>query len=359
MMKVFMVHNDVYRAGNPYIYTLMEEISRQHTNDVKWGYGDKEFWEDSIFNYDIVHFHWPDVFMEQKKQTMNDFAKRIDDLKNHGVKIVSTCHDLRPHYNQCAETGDALNIVYEKSDMIFHLGVYSQKLFQKQYLQARHVILPHHIFNTVYTNFPSRKEGAERLHLNAKKRYILCFGAFRADEERQMVMEVAKHYKNKGIEILAPDFMRVSRVRRLPFLPNRIEIRAALIKRYYHLHFTDGGFVPVDDETLPYYYAVADIAFIQRKKILNSGNAILPFLFDKVVVGPDVGNVGPLLKEIGYPTFDPNNFDSIPTAIDKAFQMKDVGKAKHEELMKRYSTETISAKLYKYYSELIQTCDED
>jgi hypothetical protein len=60
---------------------------------------------------------------------------------------------------------------------------------------------------------------------------------------------------------------------------------------------TGHSWVPVDDNILPYYYAASDLAFIHRVKILNSGNAIMPMLFGKVVVGPDVGNVGVLLKK--------------------------------------------------------------
>ena len=166
-------------------------------------------------------------------------------------------------------------------------------------------------------------------------------------------MEMANHFKNQGVEFLAPAFMNVPKDRRIPFIPNRIEIKACHIKHKYHIHFDHGGFAPVDDETLPYYYAACDVAFVQRKKILNSGNAIMPLLFDKVVVGPDVGNVGPLLKSYNYPAFNPDDINSAIQAIDEAFKMKDSARKNHEKAMSIHSTEVVSEKLYEYYLQLL------
>lgn len=50
--------------------------------------------------------------------------------------------------------------------------------------------------------------------------------------------------------------------------------------------------------------SVADIALLQRVKILNSGSLPLNFYFGNVVVGPDVGNVGEILKKTGNPVFN-------------------------------------------------------
>lgn len=350
-----MVHEDVYRAGTPFIYVLMQELSRQHPNEVQCGYGRNEFWSDSIFDYDILTFHFPQAFMNGDKHSLKDLADHIDRLKKRHVKITAFCHDLKPHYYKSGGALNAMDIVYEKCDMIFHMGEYSLNLLSKQYPQIKHVILPHPLYNRLYTKVPTREEAIKKLSLKRNKHYILSFGAFRADEERQLVIEMASHFKNQGVEFLAPAFMKVPRERRISFIPNRMELKACHIKHKYHIHFDHGGFAPVDDKTLPYYYAACDFAFVQRKKILNSGNAVMPLLFDKVAVGPDVGNVGPLLKSYGYPTFNPDDTKTAIQAIDEAFKMKDDAGKNHDKAMSIHSTEVVSEKLYEYYLQLLSS----
>ena len=74
----------------------------------------------------------------------------------------------------------------------------------------------------------------------------------------------------------------------------------------------------IDNCDLPYYMAASDVILIQRKDILNSGNVPLAFLYRKVVVGPNVGNIGELLTETGNSTFDPDRKESIIMALESA-----------------------------------------
>lgn len=45
----------------------------------------------------------------------------------------------------------------------------------------------------------------------------------------------------------------------------------------------------IDNDELPYYIAASDVIFVQRKRILNSGNVPLAFLFRKVVASRTTG----------------------------------------------------------------------
>ena len=61
-MKVFILVENPYQLGNPYIATLVDGISKL-TNEIEWGYGISNFWNDVIFSYDIIHVHWPDMIL--------------------------------------------------------------------------------------------------------------------------------------------------------------------------------------------------------------------------------------------------------------------------------------------------------
>lgn len=355
-MNVYIAHEDPYHAGNPYIYTLMEGIHAQHP-DVEFAWGENLFWNDSILNFDIVHFHWTQAFManDAAHHTASDLLNRLIFLKEHNVKIVATCHDLKSHYNQCSSFSDCLGIVYKHCDAIFHMGHYSLELFLEKYPNAQHILLPHHLYNTVYTTFPTKEESIKCLGLSPNRQYILCLGMFRADEERELVKKISPLFSLNKLSILAPAFMEVEQNYHHKFIPTRKYLLKKYYRAFYHISCSGKTWVPISDEKLPYYYGAANIAFVHRVKILNSGNAILPMLFSKVVVGPNIGNCGEILKENGCPTFNADTLDDVNVAITNGLQLANnpqFCKRLNENALLKYSTEKISNELYYHYKRI-------
>ena len=348
-MKVFMVHENPWQAGNPYIYTLIEGLQKQYP-DCELSWGRDAFWSDDIFSFDIVHFHWTQTFMGKDSHTESDFLNHIERMKDAGVKIVATCHDLEPHYDQFADKAESMKIVYSHCDAIIHLGEYSKTLFEERYPHAKHLLIPHHLYDTVYTHFPSRAESLKYLGLPEDHSYILCFGTFRAKQERKLIIELSKQLADKNIIILAPSYMNIWwRSFRL--------FHKRLMKWYYqyryNIYCTGRTWRAVSEERLPYYYGAADVVFIQRVKILNSGNAMMPMLFGKVVVGPDYGNVGPLLRQWDYPVFTVDDISNIGIVVKEAVQKKNRGIQIRDAQLGVYATNVIAEQLYKAYVELL------
>jgi len=87
----------------------------------------------------------------------------------------------------------------------------------------------------------------------------------------------------------------------------------------------------VDADMLPFCFAAADIVFIQRVKILNSGNLPMAFFFNKVVVGPNVGNVREFLDEETNFSFDCNDISTASKALYKAVLRIKSGKPVNNE----------------------------
>lgn len=347
-----MVHEDPWHAGNPYIYTLIEGLQKSHPDcDLSWGR--EAFWSDDIFSYDIVHFHWPQTFMGTDHHTEVDFLDHIERMKAVGVKIVATCHDLEPHYDQFADKAESMKIVYSQSDAIIHLGEFSKELFEKRYPSAKHVLIPHHLYDTVYTHFPSREESLKYLNLPENKNYVLCFGAFRAKQERQLIIKLSKQLADKNIVILAPSFMNIW-WRSFCMFHKRLE---KLYCQYrYNIYCTGSTWRAVSDESLPYYYGAADVVFIHRLKILNSGNAMMPMLFGKVVVGPDCGNVGGFLSSWGYPVFNVNDLQCVGESVLRGLLLEKngFGLSIHDVQMNEYSTSKIVERLFSFYMNLLE-----
>ena len=100
-----------------------------------------------------------------------------------------------------------------------------------------------------------------------------------------------------------------------------------------------------------YYYGASSISLIHRLHILNSGNLPLGFLMKQVVVGPNRGNVGYILKTTGNPVFEPTNNDSLLEAICKAqILVRGVkGEENFKYAMENWNTARISEELYHIY----------
>lgn len=363
-MKVLIIlDKNPYQYLNPFVYTLIDGIKSQF-NDFDWNWGVDVFWTDECLNYDIIHIQWPNLF----ESTMNgqftphDFVERILYLKSKGIKIVTTCHNLEPHYQNDNIGVELYTLSYLYSDYIIHLGRYSLDLFKEKYPNSKNVLIPHHIYDTVYNKVMNKQECLAKLNLDKSKKYILCFGAFRSNEERELVIRLSKMTHQQNIMILAPAFysviFRKSNWKRyhvkylLSYLVRRILYIVYKFK-YKSIYFERKE---IGDDRLIYFYGACDIALIHRTKILNSGNVPLAFLMKKVVVGPDTGNVGVLLREMGNPTFDCNDLSTLYIGVKKALELEqnsNLGVSNYNFAMQEFNTKKISKALYNLYKEML------
>ena len=82
--------------GNPFIDILYKGL--KDYKGITPTFSVDEFWNNE--NYDIIHFHWPEVFTKWNSPDLvliNNFKTRLFYLKERGVKFVYTKHNLTPH----------------------------------------------------------------------------------------------------------------------------------------------------------------------------------------------------------------------------------------------------------------------
>lgn len=335
-MKVLFAYNrNTYI--NPFVRTLVDSISEL---GVEVTCSMDDFWH-SWEHYDIIHLQWPNLLVDGL-ETVEPLKKHLQKIKDSGIPIVITCHNLHPHYATGSIVNDAYDVVYDMVDCFIHMGNYSRDLLKEKFPAARHVIIPHHIYDTIYKSIPTKEEAIKHLQLNTNLKYVLCFGTFRHDEERDIAIRASDILSEHNGKILAPSFspfffrrdingLKITLNEFIQHLKCRFKHRNIIITR---------GFV--SDKDLPYYYAVADIALIHRKEILNSGNLPMAFYMGKVVVGPNVGNVGEILRETGNPVFDINKTGSLEEALNKALILTTQGKG---ELNRQYAIRNLSTSI--------------
>lgn len=351
-MKIYLPiwDEDIHTFENPFASTFIDEICKCHS-DVVFHYGLHLLWEKECEKYDIIHFMWPQCFSNDMLSG-KDFEGRLKFLKSKGVKIVSTCHNLHAHIEKNKYYSKCYDIVYSLSDVMVHLGNYSMDVLRQSLPNAKHVLIPHHIYDTIYASPKGKEESLKYLGLSDKYRYILCFGAFRNIEEKIFIRTIAQILKKDGVRVIAPSIIKFDASFKNNLL-RWLKLRFEYLKYMSCGIITKGGFV--SDEELPYYYGVSDISLIQRIKILNSGNLPLGFYMKNVVVGPNTGNVGLLLLETGNPVFNPSDMNSVLAAIKRGFELNDKGKGNdnHNYSMKYLRTSVIAEMYYKLYCSII------
>ena len=285
---------------NPFISILINEIRSDKKYIVQWGV--QSFWN-MTEDYDIIHIHWIEMFLGWRLPSENDIRSLFTAIrrwKERGTKIVYNRHDEDSHYSKDKSiTQKMYDFVMRASDAVIHLGEYSKR----ETIQALNLphqinaIIPHHTYDTIYSNSIDRDTARDLIGIDKTGIVILTFGDYRNVEENMLVKEAFEQLAVENKFLLAPTWK------------NRDIIPSGNV-------FT--GNLKVDEDMLPYCFAAADIVFIQRVKILNSGNLPMAFFFNKIVVGPDTGNVKEYLDEENNFSFDVNDLTTAVQALQKA-----------------------------------------
>lgn len=346
-MKILVVSN-LQSTSNPYVLTLINQLKAIGTDLVC---SLDELWNNNI-HYDIVHFQWPEAVFDWAKKVSDAQVKQLQErlvyLKSRGVKIFVTCHNLKPHIRTDKGVLSLYGLIYSYCDVFVHLGEYSREILSKDYPNAKHVIIPHHIYDTIYKFDLNKSDCQKELGLNSNAFNILCFGEFRTDEERDFIIKLMKIGKDKGWCFITPGFYKKRIItKHITEFPSRLI-------RYVRYKFMGINFSTkfIDDCMLEKYYTACDIVMIQRQSILNSGNLPMAFFAGKVVVGPDTGNVGEILRKTGNPVFLPRSIDSAKESIQKAEVLfrSDKGLQNRKLAEEQWSTQVIANQLYNLYT---------
>ncbi|MCD7978177.1 MAG: hypothetical protein LUG51_13855 [Tannerellaceae bacterium] len=331
---------------NPFINIITEEITSEEFSvdtDIN------AFWEGKK-RYDIIQIHWP-VFLNPQlglASPTKEFGKKLEkvlkDWKTTGTRIVYTKHDETAHYEKENTKFYLFDIIEKHADAIVHLGNYSMQQMMKRKINLKqiHLLIPHHIYDTLYTNTISQEEARKILDIPLEKKVILTFGSFRNEEEHILVKKAFEALDIPEKYLLAPGWYHDG------------------WNNYYNRRITVQGNAflgkgTVDEDMLPYCFAAADIVLIQRLRNLNSGNVPLAFLFNKTVVGPNIGNIGEFLDNENNFSFDPLDLSSIVLALKKG-----VERSQKPQLNETYAREYWNTgKIVKKYKQLYRKLAEE
>jgi hypothetical protein bacD2_01670 len=357
-IKALIVFRENDDTDNLFVPILCDAI-RTANIDVRCS--TKEFWE-SDSSYRIIHFQWPEEVVGwncNDAGIISRLEERIAFFRSRGARFVYTRHNVRPHYaNEIISR--AYDIIETQSDVVVHMGYFSQKEFAGKYPDSRNVIIPHHIYQYTYKENISMERARQYLKLPQEAFIVTAFGKFRNREEIRMVLGAFRKWDESDKLLLAPRLFPFSRSNQygnnlLKRWTSRIGyyLLTPLFNRIYKMRAGANDEL-IDNCDLPYYMAASNTIFIQRKDILNSGNIPLAFLFHKTVIGPDIGNIGEILHDTDNPTFCPDNKYDIIRALKAAHQRSAWGQGdkNYSYATKHMNIDKIGKEYAKVYTDL-------
>ncbi len=336
-------------GNNPYIFQLVNALA--NTSDsccVQTSL--KLFWFGDI-QADIVHIHWPHQLFEWEPRSKVDdenialLRERLLYLKQK-CRIVSTVHNLYSHNTGTHKRDIVYDIVYSLSDAFIHLGKSSVDLFNIHHrddIKKIHGVICHGDYS--FFKNDSDIVSARRFLGIGDDRYIcLVFGNIRNKNELL--------YTVKGFRLFKKDKKEMIIAGRLKWPKGKIQLMYGRIQNLFNIKLHNGF---IRHNNVQYYLNAADVVIVPRLEGLNSGNIPLGFTFGKVVVGPNLGIMGEILKDSSNPTFDPRDYRTLAKALDQSVKLNESNKGLKNKIYasKHMNWNDIAIKHIKFYNEVL------
>lgn len=313
-LKVLVVAE--YDDGNTVIKSYVDGI--RQLSEVKSCVSD--FWECKT-RFDIIHIHWPELLVNWRaveKTELQQLELTLEYWKRVGAKIVVTRHNSKSHRNLLLDD-ELYEIIFKHADAIVHLGENSLNEFISNPLYHSKVNVQINHPNYLDFNIQStRNEARKKFGFKENAVVYLAFGAIRnAREEKDLISAFKKlDLKNKKLLIA-----------RSLLIKNDISFKKFPIKRWKNdmkkfmlqlnkIVVKASSHIP-ESEMIDLLLA-SDVVVIPRINQLNSGQLYLAFSFSRIVVGPEIGNIGTTLKQTGNFLFKPSDKNSYVLALQKA-----------------------------------------
>jgi len=329
-MKI-LVCSDISSAtkANPFTVELIKALASQKiVESVEHG----TFWIDSeVHHWDVVLLQWPELLVRPGSQITYDklavWTRRIGTR----ATVLSIVHNLGSHYRSDSLSQRLYELVNTVSDGFVHLGEASVQSYRERYPETAQkpvLVVPHGNY-TCFGESIAVQEARQRLRVRQRGPVALVLGELRAHEEFDLVLDCAKAVRQCGGYLLLAG--------RLPVVsrnPGETRIRTYVSLFMRAMYFFSRSMVArsvvlhereIPNQLMTAYLGAADILIIPRINALNSGNVALGFTYGRVVVGPDIENIGCALRETGNPVFNPADRDSVQRAVHEGFRLAQTG----------------------------------
>lgn len=154
-------------------------------------------------NPTILHLQWPESHVNRKEKgdellaIYQDFFKII---KNAGIKIVWTQHNIMPHdYRDCPFFKSIYELFATNSDGLIHHSQWGKKYFHEEYKSdALDSVIRHGAFADEATYKGSKEDARNELNIPHDTRVFFTLGGTRKDKNLEALLGCFKKRENKN-----------------------------------------------------------------------------------------------------------------------------------------------------------------
>jgi len=346
-MKVFLPFK---KELNPYLDQIINNSAHA-------------FYYDNYLNfnpiYGVVNIHWPEALFNWKEPTsaeLDILEGCINEWKRNAV-IIYTKHDYLRNKGTTINFTRLFELIEINADVFIHLGEFSKRFYKKKYPSARHEIIYHPLYTNHFSVF-KKEDARKKLQIAQDNFVIIVPGTIRNYAERDLILNAFKSIdiKNKMLICinmhveLRYDFPGRIKLKRI------IDIKNIMIDRFKQNHkppkflFTYGT---QSNKELEIKMSAADLVFIPRIQTFNSGMVFLGLTFNKIVVGPSIGNIEETLMELGLPVFNPKHKISVLNALKKGVQLSIDHNSYSVNIMNKYLPNSVAQKMDDLINDLL------
>jgi glycosyltransferase involved in cell wall biosynthesis len=281
--------------GNIYVRELGRAYQELGANVV---YGPENLFE-SAARFDVIHLQWPEEQYRSYgsgpvEERAASFLHKLDEHKRRGAKLIWTVHNISPHEQLESRIDRTVyQEVIERSELIVHHCPASIDLLSAAYRipsSVPAIVAPHGNYGG-YPNEISREKARERLGVAQDAIVYLHFGAIRGYKGLDTLFQAYRRIRVKGkLLIVAGHYTGAGGLKgKLETLKLRL---IDWFDRTTQLHLK-----MIEDRDVQVYLRAADAVVLSHSRGLNSGVAVLGMTFGRVVIGPDIGCIGHVLRQ--------------------------------------------------------------
>lgn len=302
------------QMANPFIRLLAEAL-RLEPDVTRVVASAAQFWE-APTPLDVLLLQWPEALLNWQPPAtdrIDRLAAQLDRWRQAARCVIIQVHNSRPH-RTAAQDDRLFATVYRAADAFVHSAPPSRVSLVEYLPEAADkpfAYIPL-LLNDVYgTRLPNARDA---LRIPAHDVVMLSLGALRHVDDLSLLVTGFRRLTQPGKRLLIVG----SRLRQTPDTLLNLRHRIGA-------HLTPGITLTwrhAAPRRVQQYLSAADMLIISKRRVLNSSNLPLGFHFGLVVVGPDDGSVGYVLRETGNPVYTPGDHDSFTRALAAAIALR-------------------------------------
>ena len=248
--------------------------------------------------YRLLHLHWPQFALYRGSRLLPHLSLlnarlHLWWLRTLGIRLVWTVHNAVPHEPETADDGlvsrllarDAAHKIVHGADAIDELAAIGADT-------DRTSVIPHGAYTGSYRE-ADRSEGRRALQLPESTRIFMFFGQIRPYKGLVDLMPAWDHVTSTGDRVGATPFLLIAG--KCDDEEERARLRREVSKRNGRF---DEGYAP--HETVPLYFAAADIVVLPFRQVTTSGSALLALSLGRPIVAPRIGALRDLPSSVGF-----------------------------------------------------------